>query len=176
MMWKQISKIAMFGFVLSLSNCKIAPQSQEKKLNKSLSAAISASKSGRLQTLIDSTDDFHSDIVSTFSDRKGDDKKVKISDYNLNIYPVQTPYVVTLQEPKADTFVLALNNSLNYLNIDLDKLTISTSKGDFKLVNDFSGAGRFHWLYERNGEYIDVQLYSATADGIDGLMIFYLNN
>jgi len=173
---KQFSKIAMFGLLFIFTSCKIVPTPQEKKLNASVSAAISASKSGRLSVLIDSTDDFHSDIVGTFADRKGENKKDKVSDYRLNTFPKQHSDIVTLQEIKTDVFVLAIRDSLNYLNLDLKKLTISTSRGDFVLVNDFSGAGRFHWLFEKAGEYIDVQLYSATDAGIDGVMIYYLNN
>lgn len=173
-------------FAMALSSCKIVTGQQEETLADSLSGAmINEDKDKDSDGIPDSLEDenkdgipdnffaysnnFHENVQNSLENMKG-----SISNHSLTGFD-QTPISrVTLKELAKNKFVIAVSGQLNYFEIDLSKLLISTSLGTFKLIDDFSGAGRFHWLFEKNGEYIEILLYSLSSEGIDGSMTLYL--
>ncbi len=157
-------------FTLALTSCDFNADGIST-LPDNLKAALNSYKNEKTQNsvLSSSSEDFHDEVSRKLGGSKG-----KITAYSLpNSLEAETSRVL-LKEIKPNKFILAVGQDLNYLELDLSKLTLQTALGTFDLEDDFSGDGRFHWLFKYAGDYVEILLYSSSAEGLEGVMTIYL--
>ena len=158
------------ALLLSFGACDFQHQ-HEHNLSDTLQNALDlvgrgVNSSGR--ALDELSDDFHN-TVSKELDKHG-------SDYDFQ--PTQANYVeafsvVMLENQSSGEFVLQVEGQEQFLVFDLASLVLETSTGSFRLVEDLSGNGEFNWLFEDQGDFIQVKLQGRQNGNLEGVLTVY---